>query len=116
MDESISTNRRHLATRLRTAIIDRECAISRQNSTSSRELKLEPINNDAFNQANAKISENCQINFIENLVDIGRKLVSQPDRESKTQRLGKWVVHEKRIFRKFYKNFVSKFFSYLEYE
>lgn len=87
VDESISTNRRHLATRLRTAIIDRECAISRQNSTSSRELKLEPINNDAFNQANAKISENCQINFIENLVDIGRKLVSQPDRESKTQRL-----------------------------
>jgi hypothetical protein len=33
-------------------------------------------------------SDNCQINFIEHLVYIGRKLVSQPDRESKTQRLG----------------------------
>lgn len=91
VDETISTNRRHLAIKLRNAIIDRECAISRQNSTSSREFNLasDQVGCAALNQTNnsAKISENCQINFIENLVEIGRKLVSQPDRESKTQRL-----------------------------
>ena len=83
VDETISTNRRHLAIKLRNAIIDRECAISRQNSTSSREF----IESDP-SEKNSKISENCQIRFIENLVEIGRKLVSQPDRDSKTQRLG----------------------------
>lgn len=82
VDETISTNRRHLAIKLRNAIIDRECAISRQNSTSSREF----IESDQ-SEKNSKISENCQIRFIENLVEIGRKLVSQPDRDSKTQRL-----------------------------
>ena len=37
-------------------------------------------NEDAF-------TNNCQISFIESLVEIGRKLVNQPNRESKTTRL-----------------------------
>ena len=86
VDETISTHRRHLAAKLRGAIIERESQMSRQNSTSSsHDFPNAP--SETFN-AKDPSSDNCQISFIENLVEIGRKLVSQPDRDSKTQRLG----------------------------
>jgi len=89
VDESISSSRKHIAKKLRNAIIDRESAISRQNSSTSTlndslnsELDMDntQLGDDAF-------TNNCQISFIESLVDIGRKLVNQPNRESKTTRL-----------------------------
>jgi len=95
VDESISNSRRHLAKKLRNAIIDRESAISRQNSsttfddtlTNDEPNKFDTNNFDNTVSADDQFSNNCQISFIESLVDIGRRLVTQPDRESKTQRL-----------------------------
>jgi len=90
VDESISSSRKHLAKKLRNAIIDRESAISRQNSSTSTlndsvnsELDTSTITEHDDNV----FTNNCQISFIESLVEIGRKLVNQPNRESKTTRL-----------------------------
>jgi len=85
VDETISTHRRHLAAKLRGAIIERENHMSRQNSSSSHDFSASQ--NPENQNSNDPVSDNCQISFIENLVEIGRKLVPQPDRDSKTQRL-----------------------------
>ena len=60
--------------------------MSRQNSSSSHDFSASQ--NPENQNSNDPVSDNCQISFIENLVEIGRKLVPQPDRDSKTQRLG----------------------------
>ena len=75
-DVSISTNK---------------SAISRQNSSTTFDdtLTNDEPNSTTFDNGGAddQFSNNCQISFIESLVEIGRRLVTQPDRESKTQRL-----------------------------
>lgn len=81
MNDSLPQKRKELAARLRNAIIKGESAISRQNSSSSE------IAVDACTLDQPDSSQNQQLTFIESLIDIGRRLVSQPDRESKTQRL-----------------------------
>ena len=66
-------------------------AISRQNSSTTFDdtLTNDEPNSTTFDNGGAddQFSNNCQISFIESLVEIGRRLVTQPDRESKTQRL-----------------------------
>ena len=66
-------------------------AISRQNSSTTFDdtLTNDEPNSTTFDNGGAddQFSNNCQISFIESLVEIGRRLVKQPDRESKTQRL-----------------------------
>jgi len=77
VNDSLPQKRKQLAAKLRTAIIKGESAISRQNSSCS-EVGIDSTLPEEKNE---------QLDFIEKLIDIGRRLVSQPDRESKTQRL-----------------------------
>ncbi|CAG5094279.1 Oidioi.mRNA.OKI2018_I69.XSR.g13415.t1.cds [Oikopleura dioica] len=77
VNDSLPQSRKKLAEKLRNAIIKGESAISRQNSSCS-DIGTAQIQNAENNE---------QLTFIESLIDIGRRLVSQPDRESKTQRL-----------------------------
>ena len=61
-------------------------AISRQNSSTS--TLNESLSSELdTSEHDDPFTNNCQISFIESLVDIGRKLVNQPNRESKTTRL-----------------------------
>jgi len=77
VNDSLPQKRKQLAAKLRAAIIRGESAISRQNSSCS-EIGIDTTLPEEKNE---------QLDFIEKLIDIGRRLVSQPDRESKTQRL-----------------------------
>ena len=67
-------------------------AISRQNSSTSTlndSVNSELDTSTLTEHDDNVFTNNCQISFIESLVEIGRKLVNQPNRESKTTRLGK---------------------------
>ena len=83
--------RRPARTRKLIDLSTNKSAISRQNSSTTFDdtLTNDEPNSTTFDNGGAddQFSNNCQISFIESLVEIGRRLVTQPDRESKTQRL-----------------------------
>ena len=68
-EDSISKSRAHIAQKLRNAIIERESALSRQNSIS-----IDDLNPEADQ---ASYSDDSHSTFIQQLMDIGKKLTSQ---------------------------------------